>query len=46
MTLFSLCEQLEAMAKAGTLAGAAEKVIQAEAVYEQVKTALETVRHG
>lgn len=46
MTLSSLCKQLEAMGKAGTLEGAAEMVTQAEAEYEQVKAALETTLPG
>jgi PAS domain S-box-containing protein len=44
MTLSNLCRELEGMGKAGTLDGAAEKVTQAEAEYEQVKAALEVIR--
>lgn len=45
-TLSSVCRELEGMGKAGTLDGAAELVAQAEAEYEQVKTALEVSRSG
>lgn len=44
ITLSNLCQELEAPGRAGTLAGAAKKVAQAETEYEQVKTALEAVR--
>jgi len=46
MALSNLCRELEGMGKAGTLAGAAEKVVQAGAEYERVQGALETLRHG
>ena len=38
------CQELEAMGKAGALAGAAELVTQVVAEYEQVKVALDQVR--
>jgi HPt (histidine-containing phosphotransfer) domain-containing protein len=43
-TLSDLCRELEALGKAGILAGAAEKVARAEAEYAQVKAALETIQ--
>ena len=44
ITLSNVCSELEVMGKAGTLTGAAQKVAQAEAEYEQVKVALETMQ--
>jgi CheY-like chemotaxis protein/HPt (histidine-containing phosphotransfer) domain-containing protein len=46
MALSILCRELEGMGKAGTLAGASEKVTQAEAEYKRVQGALETLRRG
>jgi HPt (histidine-containing phosphotransfer) domain-containing protein len=42
--LSGLCLELEMMGKAGTLAGAAEKLAQAEVEYDRVRVALETLR--
>jgi HPt (histidine-containing phosphotransfer) domain-containing protein len=39
--LANLCQELEAMCRAGTIAGASEKFLQVEAEYEQVKAALQ-----
>jgi HPt (histidine-containing phosphotransfer) domain-containing protein len=39
--LANLCQELEAMCRAGTIAGAAEKFLQIEVEYEQVKVALQ-----
>jgi HPt (histidine-containing phosphotransfer) domain-containing protein len=39
------CQELEAMGKAGTLAGADDLVAQVEAEYQQVKVELEQIRH-
>ena len=41
MTLSALCKELEAMGRAGTLKGTAERVAQVEAEYERVKAVLE-----
>jgi PAS domain S-box-containing protein len=41
MVLSTLCRELEAMGRAGTLEGAAEKVSQVEAEYQRVKAVLE-----
>jgi len=41
MGLSGLCRELEALGRAGTLEGAAEKVAQVEAEYERVKAVLE-----
>jgi HPt (histidine-containing phosphotransfer) domain-containing protein len=46
LALSGLCRELEGMGKAGQLAGAAEKVAQAEAEYEQVSAAVDAARHG
>ena len=43
-SLYNSSKELEAMGKAGALAGAAELVAQAETEYERVKAALEAVR--
>ena len=42
--LSSLCRGLEEIGKAGTVAGAAERVVQAEKAYESVRAALEAMR--
>jgi PAS domain S-box-containing protein len=42
--LATLCEELEAMGRAGVLEGAAEKLAQVEAEYRRVKTELEAIR--
>lgn len=44
MTLASLCQELEALGKAGTMAGVAERIAQVETEYELVKIALTEVR--
>jgi CheY-like chemotaxis protein len=44
LTFSGLCQELEALGKAGTLAGAADLVSQLEEVYEKVRLALEMVR--
>ncbi len=44
--LCELCRELEAMGKENTLEGAAEKVSQAEVLYEQVQAALIDVREA
>jgi PAS domain S-box-containing protein len=43
MSLHSLCQELETLAKAGALTGAAELLAQIEAEYEKVKAALKSV---
>jgi HPt (histidine-containing phosphotransfer) domain-containing protein len=40
----NLCRELEGVGKAGTVEGAAERVTQAEKMYEAVRVALETAR--
>jgi hypothetical protein len=40
------CRELEEMAKAGTLEGAAERIAQLEAEYEKARAALEAIRRG
>jgi PAS domain S-box-containing protein len=42
--LATLCEELEAMGRAGALESAAEKLAQVEAEYRRVKTALEAIQ--
>jgi HPt (histidine-containing phosphotransfer) domain-containing protein len=44
--LCELCRELEAMGKENTLVGAAEKVSQAEALYERVQAALIDIREA
>lgn len=39
-TLTTLCREVELMGKSGALAGAAEKMAQAEAEYERIKPAI------
>ncbi len=46
LTLSGFCKELEMMAKAGTLEGAAELIAQIEAEYERVKVALEALYAG
>jgi len=41
--LSALCQELEAMGRAGALDGAAARLAQAEAEYERVRVALETM---
>jgi HPt (histidine-containing phosphotransfer) domain-containing protein len=43
-TLSALCREVEHIAKAGTLEGAAERIAQIEAEYEKVKVALEKIQ--
>jgi HPt (histidine-containing phosphotransfer) domain-containing protein len=42
--LATICKELESMGKAATFEGAEEQIGQAETEYEQVRSALETVR--
>ena len=44
VALSGLCLELETMGKAGTLAGAAEKLAQAEVEYDRVRAVLEILR--
>ena len=44
ITLVELCRELEKLGKAGAMAGTAKLLSQAEASYEEIKTALQTIR--
>ncbi|MBA3531919.1 MAG: GAF domain-containing protein [Ardenticatenales bacterium] len=44
ITLAHLCEELERLGRAGSLEGAAERVVRLNAEYEQVRAALDSVR--
>jgi HPt (histidine-containing phosphotransfer) domain-containing protein len=46
MTLASLCQELEALGKSGTMAGVAARIAQAETEYETVRVALTAVRQA
>ncbi len=44
MTLSRMCRELEELGKNGTLAGAGERLAQAEAEYARVRSALQAIR--
>ncbi len=44
MALSARCKELEMLAKAGTLAGAADKIASVASDYEQARAALEAIR--